>query len=71
MVGPKIYYFVFGILEIFGGLGLLYWFVGLAFIAAIVVIIIISLITYIITSYGMRFTEKAFESRDERLSTAG
>lgn len=49
-VGSRLAYFVFGIIEIFAGFGLLYWFVGLAFIAGVVILVFVSLLTFIISS---------------------
>lgn len=56
MNGSKFYYFISGIIEIIVGLGLLYWFVGLAFISGLVTTLIISIITYFITNYGVKST---------------
>jgi hypothetical protein len=67
-VGSRLAYFVFGSVEILAGFGLLYWFVGLAFIAGLVVLLLLSSLTFIISSCNVSATEKALESRDERLS---
>jgi len=67
-VGSKLAYFVFGIIEICAGFGLLYWFVGSAFIAGVVVLIFVSLLTFIVSSCSVKLTEKALNSRDQRLS---
>ena len=60
MLISRLYYFVFGIVDFIVGFGLLYWFVGLAFLAGLVVCLLISIITYFVTSYGVKVTEKAF-----------
>lgn len=66
-IGSKVAYFVSGVIEVMAGFALLYWFVGLAFLAGLIVLLILSILTFFITRYGMDLTEKALNSRDARL----
>jgi hypothetical protein len=56
-IGSKLAYFIFGIVEIFTGFALLYWFVGLAFIAGFVVLVLITVITFVISSCNIHLTD--------------
>jgi hypothetical protein len=67
-VGSKLAYFIFGIIEILAGFGLLYWFVGLAFIAGLIILLLLSTVTFLISTYSIDATDIALESRDKRLS---
>jgi hypothetical protein len=63
-IGSKLMYFIFGIIEVFAGFGLLYWFVGTAFIAGVIVLLTLSTLTFLISLYGVEATDRALESRD-------
>lgn len=49
-IGNKLSYFVFGITEIIAGFAILYWFVGFVFISGLIVLVLISAITFTISS---------------------
>ena len=67
-IGSKVAYFVSGVIEVVAGFALLYWFVGLAFLAGLIVLLVLSILTFFITRYGIDLTEKALNSRDARLA---
>lgn len=58
-VGSKLAYFIFGVIEVFAGFGLLYWFVGFAFIAGLIVLLLLSTITFLISSCSVSVTDLA------------
>jgi hypothetical protein len=55
-VGSRLAYFVFGIIEVLAGFALLYWFVGLAFIAGLVVLLFLSFLTFLISTCNVQAT---------------
>lgn len=55
-VGSKLAYFVFGTIEILFGFALLYWFVGISFITGLVILIVVSAITFFVSLYGIKVT---------------
>lgn len=57
-IGSKLAYFIFGLIEIFAGFGLLYWFVGLSFIAGLIILVVISAVTFIISSCNVGLGEE-------------
>lgn len=67
-IGSKLAYFIFGIVEILTGFALLYWFVGLTFIAGFVVLVLITVITFVISSCNIHLTDQVLQKKDERLS---
>ena len=55
-VGSKLAYFVFGTFDIFFGFGLLYWFIGVPFVTGLVILIVVSAITFLVSLYGIKVT---------------
>ena len=55
-VGSKLAYFVFGTIELFFGFGLLYWFIGVSFVAGLIILITVSAITFFVSLYGITVT---------------
>lgn len=67
-IGSKLAYFIFGLIEIFAGFALLYWFVGFSFVAGLIVLVVISVVTFIISSCNVHLGEEVLEKKDQRLS---
>jgi hypothetical protein len=57
-IGSKLAYFIFGFIELFAGFGLLYWFVGFSFVAGLIVLVIITLVTLAISSCNVHLAEE-------------
>lgn len=67
-IGSKLAYFIFGLIELLAGFGLLYWFVGYSFIAGLIVLVVISVVTFVISSCNVHLGEEVLSKKDERLS---
>ena len=67
-IGSRLAYFIFGLIELFAGFGLLYWFVGYSFIAGLIVLVVITIITFLISSCNVNLGEEVLYKKDERLS---
>ena len=68
LIGSKMAYFIFGLIEIIAGFSLLYWFIGFAFIAGLVLLILISLLTFSISTCNIDLRNEVLEKKDERLA---
>ncbi len=55
-VGSKLAYFIFGIVDLLFGFALLYWFIGISFIAGMIILIFVSAITFFVSRYGIKVT---------------
>ena len=53
-VGSKISYLLFGLIEIIAGFVLLYFFVGLALVAGLIMLIAISILSFSISRYNIK-----------------
>jgi hypothetical protein len=58
-IGSKIINFIQIFIEIIGGLSLLIWFIGTAFLSGLIIVIIVSIVAVFISSYGSQATEES------------
>lgn len=54
LVGSKLSYFLFGLIEMIAGFVLLYFFVGFAFLSGLVMLIAISALSFSISRYNIK-----------------
>lgn len=54
LVGSKLSYFLFGLIEMIAGFVLLYFFVGFAFLAGLIMLIAISALSFSISRYNIK-----------------
>jgi len=66
-VGYHLGAFFYGPIQFFFGIGFMYIFVGVSFVAAIAVTMLLVLFTYFISKVTSRINEKVLEAKDARM----
>lgn len=66
-MGDQIASFLYGPIQIIVGLVVMYFVLGIAFLSAILTMIVILFISYFISKVSVKLNEKSLKAKDERM----
>ena len=69
-VGSKLSYFIFGVIETIAGFLMLYLFIGLPFVAGLIVLVVISSLSFSISTCNLSLGEEVLRKKDYRLQAS-